>query len=76
MHYKQWHYDVQEGKCLPFMFGGCFGNANRFQTEEACANACEKRDLEVKGLPECHKHLTYLYIEIESWPWTVVKSND
>lgn len=49
MHSKQFHYDAKEGQCKPFLFGGCLGNSNRFKTEEACQNACQKRSLEVKG---------------------------
>ena len=27
-------------ECQPFLFGGCRGNANRFETQDQCQNAC------------------------------------
>jgi hypothetical protein len=34
-------YDVETGLCLPFYYGGCEGNPNRFETAEECYAACE-----------------------------------
>ncbi|XP_052754265.1 hemolymph trypsin inhibitor B [Galleria mellonella] len=35
-------YGYVEGKgCVLFTYGGCQGNANNFETLEACKNACE-----------------------------------
>ncbi|AUX22478.1 uncharacterized protein SOCEGT47_029810 [Sorangium cellulosum] len=34
-----WH-DPATGVCMPFIYGGCEGNANRFDTREACQEAC------------------------------------
>lgn len=34
-----WH-DPETGVCKPFLYGGCGGNANRFDTLEACQEAC------------------------------------
>ncbi|XP_013403811.1 trithorax group protein osa [Lingula anatina] len=36
----RWHYNEKSGICEPFMFSGCGGNANNFETEEACSNVC------------------------------------
>lgn len=33
------HFDASAGACKPFLYGGCQGNANRFETEEACQEA-------------------------------------
>lgn len=35
-------YDNGAGKCVPFTYGGCDGNANNFATLEACQVECEK----------------------------------
>jgi hypothetical protein len=41
-------FDAQTGVCIPFVYGGCSGNDNRFATIEECYAACGgqgKRDL-------------------------------
>lgn len=35
-----WGFDVKEGACARFIYGGCGGNGNRFPSEEACQQAC------------------------------------
>lgn len=34
-------YDKEMGKCRPFTYGGCEGNANRFETLKACHEQCQ-----------------------------------
>lgn len=36
----KWYFDVEYGGCSRFWYGGCEGNANRFKTQEECANMC------------------------------------
>ena len=36
----KWHFVPQEQKCRRFWYGGCQGNQNRFETEEACESKC------------------------------------
>lgn len=38
--FSRYAYDTQAGKCVPFSYGGCEGNANNFATLEACQAAC------------------------------------
>ncbi|XP_060602382.1 kunitz-type U19-barytoxin-Tl1a-like [Ruditapes philippinarum] len=33
-------YNAQTSKCEPFIYGGCWGNANNFETESLCQSAC------------------------------------
>uniref|UniRef100_A0A8B9N2G9 ABPP n=1 Tax=Accipiter nisus TaxID=211598 RepID=A0A8B9N2G9_9AVES len=33
---SRWYFDVAEGKCAPFFYGGCGGNRNNFDSEEYC----------------------------------------
>jgi len=35
-----WGYDGRQGGCVEFSYGGCGGNANRFETLEACQASC------------------------------------
>ncbi|VDM82804.1 unnamed protein product, partial [Strongylus vulgaris] len=33
-------YDPAKGECVEFVYGGCGGNENNFQTKESCEKAC------------------------------------
>uniref|UniRef100_A0A4W6DPY9 BPTI/Kunitz inhibitor domain-containing protein n=1 Tax=Lates calcarifer TaxID=8187 RepID=A0A4W6DPY9_LATCA len=37
---QKWYYDKHIGACSPFWYGGCAGNANRFDTEHECFRTC------------------------------------
>ncbi|XP_063380338.1 basement membrane-specific heparan sulfate proteoglycan core protein-like [Cydia fagiglandana] len=37
----RWYYDIGEHKCISYAWGGCEGNANKFDSEEACNLTCE-----------------------------------
>lgn len=36
----KWHYDKITRNCKTFVFGGCEGNGNKFDSEVECMNAC------------------------------------
>lgn len=36
------YFDPQSGQCLQFIYGGCGGNGNRFDSTSACYAACRK----------------------------------
>nr|XP_013816000.1 PREDICTED: collagen alpha-1(XXVIII) chain-like [Apteryx mantelli mantelli] len=36
----KWYYDKQANACAQFWYGGCDGNANRFESEKECREAC------------------------------------
>ncbi|XP_075721692.1 BPTI/Kunitz domain-containing protein-like [Rhipicephalus microplus] len=38
--FKAWHYDSKERKCKPFIYGGCGGNGNNFETKGKCESRC------------------------------------
>ncbi|XP_018562061.1 papilin [Anoplophora glabripennis] len=40
--YTQYYYDSFNDSCLPFTFGGCGGNYNRFQDQSSCEQRCRK----------------------------------
>ncbi|VDD78859.1 unnamed protein product [Mesocestoides corti] len=37
---RRWTYDLSNGQCVEFTYGGCRGNANNFETKEACEAKC------------------------------------
>ncbi|XP_065332270.1 papilin isoform X3 [Cloeon dipterum] len=41
----QWYFDAKAAECKVFSFGGCLGNANRFQSHTECATTCHTRDV-------------------------------
>ena len=38
--YDRWHFDVERSTCMPFIYGGCAGNMNRFKSFESCISFC------------------------------------
>lgn len=36
----RWYHDIQTGKCKTFIYGGCDGNANNYQTKSLCEETC------------------------------------
>lgn len=37
---RRWAYDTSKASCVEFTYGGCQGNANNFETQEACEAKC------------------------------------
>uniref|UniRef100_A0A671KWT3 Amyloid beta (A4) precursor-like protein 2 n=1 Tax=Sinocyclocheilus anshuiensis TaxID=1608454 RepID=A0A671KWT3_9TELE len=37
----RWHFDMQQRKCARFIYGGCAGNRNNFDSEEYCMAVCK-----------------------------------
>ncbi len=37
---SKWYFDSSTSKCTAFTYGGCEGNANRFETQEQCQREC------------------------------------
>ena len=40
----QYFFDRREGKCKPFVYSGCGGNNNRFNSYTSCERTCMKKD--------------------------------
>ena len=40
--YPRWYYSKADHTCLLFIYGGCDGNANNFETEKECLEKCQK----------------------------------
>ncbi|XP_061398210.1 actinia tenebrosa protease inhibitors-like [Musca vetustissima] len=41
-HFPSWSYNADTNECEKFIYGGCGGNANRFETLEDCERTCRK----------------------------------
>uniref|UniRef100_A0AAQ4RZR0 Amyloid-beta A4 protein n=1 Tax=Gasterosteus aculeatus aculeatus TaxID=481459 RepID=A0AAQ4RZR0_GASAC len=37
---ERWYFLPEKGRCVPFLFGGCGGNRNNFDSEEYCLAVC------------------------------------
>ncbi|TKR89372.1 hypothetical protein L596_013486 [Steinernema carpocapsae] len=37
---KQFYFDINNGRCRSFTYGGCEGNSNRFESKELCYQFC------------------------------------
>ncbi|XP_045909454.1 amyloid-beta A4 protein-like isoform X2 [Micropterus dolomieu] len=37
---ERWFFIPEKGRCAPFLFGGCGGNRNNFESEEYCLAVC------------------------------------
>ncbi|XP_058811937.1 papilin isoform X2 [Topomyia yanbarensis] len=48
-YYPMWYYDTDRNQCSQFTYGGCLGNANRFETIDDCKASCVVDE----SLPPC-----------------------
>ncbi|VDO01400.1 unnamed protein product [Rodentolepis nana] len=42
--FPSWGMDAANGECVQFIYGGCRGNENRFESKEACEETCGNLD--------------------------------
>ncbi|GAB1602605.1 papilin-like, partial, partial [Argonauta hians] len=62
---QAWYYDMADGQCKQFLYGGCDGNKNRFNSRLQCEDTCSPRDIcrlpEESGL--CYGYTTAYYYD-------------
>lgn len=47
----RWYFDREDGRCAQFIYGGCGGNRNNFESEEYCLSVCSSVS---KSCPQQH----------------------
>ncbi|CAJ1066426.1 kunitz-type protease inhibitor 2 [Xyrichtys novacula] len=53
--FPAFYYDPESSTCYPFLYGGCFGNQNRYGSHEDCMNHCSRNSqFEGQGNPRNH----------------------
>lgn len=70
-YFERWHHDPTDGFCKQFVYGGCGGNENRFESQLDCRNACRaKTPIDVCQLPKsegpCQDYVIHYYFDGES----------
>uniref|UniRef100_A0A2K6FC38 Eppin n=1 Tax=Propithecus coquereli TaxID=379532 RepID=A0A2K6FC38_PROCO len=43
-YFPRWWYSKENNTCSIFIYGGCHGNNNNFQTKAICLSACQKKN--------------------------------
>ncbi|XP_066991334.2 uncharacterized protein [Anabrus simplex] len=54
---RKWYYDVERKQCGQFIYGGCLGNNNKFQTREECEELCVVPDTTVVKPGDCPRQV-------------------
>lgn len=42
-YHRRWYYDDERGSCVSFIYSGCDGNQNNFDSYESCLNFCNSK---------------------------------
>ena len=64
--FNRWYFDVERSTCLPFVYGGCAGNMNRFKTYDTCINFCSAAIDAARSSPPTGFSLFLLNISVSS----------
>ncbi|XP_024082550.1 papilin isoform X1 [Cimex lectularius] len=75
-HLTRWIYDDEERTCISFLYTGCGGNFNNFETNEECMNFCVSNDIDVgpdvptkdcRAVEDDCRRMTHCQYGIERW---------
>lgn len=39
-YFKRFYFNINSGRCEKFIYGGCSGNENNFESKRECENKC------------------------------------
>lgn len=59
-YFQNWYYHESSGECKTFIYGGCPGNKNRFETKEECEKTCKVKDKMTKHSKDSNSHKSSL----------------
>ena len=57
--FKAFFYNIETKSCEKFVYGGCGGNNNRFESKDQCENQCTNA-LGLNACQDCKLAITYL----------------
>ena len=55
--FQRWYHDRKKGSCQSFIYGGCKGNKNNYDSKESCMAACTGEIHTCVYLYRLHAHL-------------------
>lgn len=58
-YFPRWFYNTTSNRCEVFIYGGCNGNQNRFETREKCENACGCGEFTTTNTPVCIQFMNF-----------------
>ncbi|CAL1531650.1 unnamed protein product [Lymnaea stagnalis] len=66
--FNRWFYDHKEGSCKQFVYGGCGGNKNNFETQQQCNSFCSVQEicLKPKYVGRCRAALPRFYFDSQT----------
>lgn len=59
-YYPSWYYDKDRNHCAQFIWGGCLGNNNRFESSKECEDMCLKGSSGSEQQMNAYKLATYI----------------
>ena len=56
----RWYYDNARKECTTFIWGGCGGNGNRFESKAQCESQCQGKLRKIYELPQFKTHSVFI----------------